>query len=32
MSEPHTFSARSYEWRLHSAEDAIERHLATEVT
>jgi len=25
------FSARSYEWRLHSAEEAIERHLATEV-
>jgi alcohol dehydrogenase class IV len=27
----HTFSARSYEWRLHSAPDAIERQLATEV-
>lgn len=25
------FSARSYEWRLHSDEEAIERHLATEV-
>jgi len=27
----HTFSARSYKWRLHSAPDAIERQLATEV-
>jgi hypothetical protein len=27
----HTFSARSYDWRLHSAPDAIERQLATEV-
>jgi alcohol dehydrogenase class IV len=35
MSDPgsatHAFSARSYEWRLHSAEDAIEQQLATEV-
>ena len=29
---PTAFSARSYEWRLHSAEDAIEQQLATEVT
>ena len=35
MSDPgsatHAFSARSFEWRLHSAEDAIEQQLATEV-
>ena len=30
-AETRAFSARSYEWRLHSAEDAIERHLETEV-
>ncbi len=26
------FSARSYEWRLHSDHEAVERHLETEVT
>jgi len=31
MSDTHGFSARSYEWRLHSDEEAIERYLATEV-
>ncbi|MDA0353220.1 MAG: iron-containing alcohol dehydrogenase [Chloroflexi bacterium] len=30
-SATHAFGARSYEWRLHSAEDAIEQQLATEV-
>jgi alcohol dehydrogenase class IV len=31
MPDPRSFSARSYEWRLHSDEEAIERHLASEV-
>ena len=31
MTEAESFSARSYEWRLHSDEEAIERHLPTEV-
>jgi len=31
MAEVESFSARSYEWRLHSDEEAIERHLPTEV-
>lgn len=31
MAEAESFSARSYEWRLHSDEEAIERHLPTEV-
>lgn len=31
MFEPQAFTARSYEWRLHSADDAIEQQLATEV-
>ena len=30
MTEAESFSARSYEWRLHSDEEAIERHLPTE--
>ena len=31
MSDPFAFSARSYDWRLHSDPEAIERHLPSEV-